>query len=110
MLSAQVNILSSRDDYLSNYINNYIEVSCNNLCTVVSNLINRDHKDISYLGNVKLSTEYLDATGNGRTSNTLYGLLLTNKNNDDRKLHPGFLFNAIADDPLSDFAIVDGNG
>ena len=82
-------------------------MSCSNLCLVVSSLINRDLKDVSYLGDVVLSDSYNDPEGEAISKNSLYGLLLTNKNNRERKLHPGFLFHATSEDTQKNFLLSD---
>ena len=83
-------------------------MSCSNLCAVVSSLIARDLKDVSYLGEVILSTDYSDPEGEGNLTNTLYGLLYSNKKDRTITLHPGFLYNAVSEYPLSDFVLSDG--
>ncbi len=113
-LSLDINYLSGnmikRDADISDYISSFVEVSCSNLCVVVSSLINRDYKDVSFLGDVNLADSYQDQEHEGITDNTLFGLLLTNGKTRDRKLHPGFLFHASADDKIKIFEVKDGNG
>ena len=119
LLSGQVFQLSTQDDNLSAYIRDFVEISCNNLCNVVSALIRRDNEDVSYRGEVYLSDVYADPEHDGHTINSLYGLLLTNKDsmfehgtgNRDRVMHKGFLFRSVAPDEnkLGNFVITDSS-
>lgn len=106
--AATKNYVDVNDTSLREYANS-ISSNVEELSGTVGNLIDRDKKDVSYLGEVELKTEYQDPEHEATIlDNTLYGLLLTNNNNRDRALHTGFMFKAVSENHLSNFEITDG--
>ena len=106
--AATKNYVDVNDESLRQYAES-ISTDVEELSGTVGKLIARDKKDVSYLGEVELKTEYKDPENEAVIlDNTLFGLLLTNNNDRDRALHTGFMFKAISENHLSNFEITDG--